>query len=368
MQENQRFLFQSKEKSRFRVLFRDIFPSSSVFDRLDFRSRAAHALLERSSAQFTRVGNELHDVASQQAFFRTALDSGWTELWNAGRLGIIGTEGMEAVVNRLGNYLRSRRNPLLDRQRFHARSQRDGETIDQYYSALAQIDRACDFQDEHCNHRCGFGAQIWETRLRDRLICGLKDKELVRRILEKQFDNHQGLTLDQVLQFCAVHESSKETEISLELHEDQPPHAATSVAAMTKSTNKRGKSSSSKLSQGSPTKTCIYCGKSDHPRYCCNASGKRCWSCGKIGHFANVCRKQSLQSADVDSEDCFEASLTNARERDEPLSSVGHSYIHHMDLKEHLSQRLVGIQVDCDDAQRCLVQWLPDSGAEVDRL
>ena len=39
-----------------------------------------------------------------------------------------------------------------------------------------------------------------------------------------------------------------------------------------------------------------------------------------------------------------------------------------MDLKEHLSQRLGGIQVDCDDAQRCLVQWLPDSGAEVDAM
>ena len=114
------------------------------------------------------------------------------------------------------------------------------ETLDQYYSALAQIDRACDFQDEHrcqhCNHRCGFGAQIRETRLRDRLICGLNDKELMRRILEKQFDNHQGLKFDQVLQFCAAHESSKETGISLELHEDQPPHAATSVAAVTNST------------------------------------------------------------------------------------------------------------------------------------
>ena len=84
--------------------------------------------------------------------------------------------------------------------------------------------------------------------------------------------------------------------------------------------------------------------------------------------IANVCRKRSLQSADVDLEDCFEASLTNARERDEPLSSVGHLYIHHMFLKEHLSQRLVGIQVDCDDAQRCLVEWLPNSGAEVDAI
>ena len=34
-------LFQSEEKSRFFVLFRDIYPSSSVFDRLDFRSRTA---------------------------------------------------------------------------------------------------------------------------------------------------------------------------------------------------------------------------------------------------------------------------------------------------------------------------------------
>ena len=172
-----------------------------------------------ANARALRVGNELHDVASQQAFLRTALDSGWTELWNAGRLGITGTEGMEAVVNRLGNYLRSRRNPLLDRQRFHARSQRDGETLDQYYSALAQIDRACDFQDEHrcqhCNHRCGFGAQIRETRLRDRLICGLKDKELVRRILEKQFDNHQGLTLDQVCSFALHMNPPKRLESAL---------------------------------------------------------------------------------------------------------------------------------------------------------
>ena len=169
--------------------------------------------------QLTRVGNELHDVASHQTFLRTALDSGWTELWNSGQLGITGTEGMEAVVNRLGNYLRSRRNPLLDRQRFHARSQRDGETLDQYYSALAQIDRACDFQDEHrcqhCNHRCGFGAQIRETCLRDRLICGLKDKELVRRILEKQFDNHQGLTLDQVCSFALHMNPPKRLESAL---------------------------------------------------------------------------------------------------------------------------------------------------------
>ena len=51
----QRFLFQSKEKSRFCFLFRNIFPSSSVFDRLDFRSRAAHALLERSSARLEAI-------------------------------------------------------------------------------------------------------------------------------------------------------------------------------------------------------------------------------------------------------------------------------------------------------------------------
>ena len=89
--------------------------------------------------QLTKVGNELHDVASQQTFLRTALDSGWTELWNAGRLGITGTEGMEAVVNRLRNTCGPVATyPLLDRQRFHTGTQRDGETLDQYYSALAQ--------------------------------------------------------------------------------------------------------------------------------------------------------------------------------------------------------------------------------------
>ena len=54
-------LLQSKGKSRFCVLFEDTFSSSSVFDRLEFRSRAAHALLDRSSAahilrRFLKVG------------------------------------------------------------------------------------------------------------------------------------------------------------------------------------------------------------------------------------------------------------------------------------------------------------------------
>ena len=173
--------------------------------------------------RLTRVEDELPDPPSQHAFLRTALDPAWVQLWDAGRLGVRDTDELEAVVGCLGNYLRARRNLLLDRQRFYAWNQQSGETLDQYYAALTSIERACDFQDEHCcshcNRVCASGLAVREVRPRDRLICGLSDKELVCQILEQQFSND--LSLDKVLQLCATHESSKETGVKLDLETGQ---------------------------------------------------------------------------------------------------------------------------------------------------
>ena len=100
-----------------------------------------------------------------------------------------------------------------------------------------RLERACDFQDkhrcDHCNHTCAFGAIVREIRIRDRLICGLNDKELVRRILEQQFAQH--LSLDRTLQICAAHESSKETESKLETNQQQSCVAAVAKSSFKKS-------------------------------------------------------------------------------------------------------------------------------------
>ena len=50
-------------------------------------------------------------------------------------------------------------------------------------------------------------------RSRDRLVCGLRCKEMQRRVCEEQFGGK--LSLDRVLQLCAAFQSSRDTEQQL---------------------------------------------------------------------------------------------------------------------------------------------------------
>ena len=167
--------------------------------------------------EMTQVEDDLPDTASQHAFLRSALDKDWASLWVSGRLNILDSDYLHAAVRKIGSYLRRKRNPLVDRQSFHGRDQANGESIDQYFSALSWIHNACDFEDgpgcTSCGQACSHGVVIANTRLRDRLICGLFDKGMQRRVLEEQYDT--SLSLERVLQVCSAYESSKNTESTL---------------------------------------------------------------------------------------------------------------------------------------------------------
>ena len=75
--------------------------------------------------RLTRIETELTDAPLQQAFLRTALDPAWVSVWNAGLLGIQHGHLFPDIVQRLGDYLRKKHNPLVSRKEFYARSQQE---------------------------------------------------------------------------------------------------------------------------------------------------------------------------------------------------------------------------------------------------
>ena len=90
-----------------------------------------------------------------------------------------------AVVKKLNEYFIPKRNFIAERQTFEQRNQAEWESNEQYIRILfAQADK-CDFADK-------------QERLRDRLLAGMKDKELSKKIQLKALE--ESVTLDTVIQ------------------------------------------------------------------------------------------------------------------------------------------------------------------------
>ncbi|QQP58212.1 Transposon Tf2-6 polyprotein [Caligus rogercresseyi] len=111
---------------------------------------------------------------------------------------------------------------LSGSKEFLERNQHAGESIDVYYSAQKSIDESCGYDVNPtckvCDDACGHGDELQQERLRDRLICGLKDHAIQQKVLAIPFKD---LTLKKALEVCRVEAASKETQASLNKSERQ---------------------------------------------------------------------------------------------------------------------------------------------------
>ena len=313
--------------------------------------------------RLTRIETELTDAPLQQAFLRSALDPAWVSVWNAGLLGKQHGHLFPDIVQRPGDYLRKKHNALVSRKEFYARSQQECETANQFFSVLTCLENSCAFEDDHictrCNRQCSYRSQFRDIRLRDRLICGLRDSHLVRRILEQHYDNN--LSLERVLQMCAAHESAANTQCDL--------HGSPAMAMAVKSSYRKAQTGhpTPRTTPAEKRSSCLcpFCGEDFHTRDQCPASRKRCLKCGKIGHFRSVCKRQ------LEPKTLAELDSVLAEPVEEPDSvgtsssgAVGHLYVHRLSTKD----RMVDVAVTLEGSVRALIKWLPDTGADVDAI
>ena len=159
----------------------------------------------------TRLKEEAPSVSGRHVEIRAALASDGSELWETGRLRVGDNDDVKVVIEKFGIYLRGQRNPLLDRRDFHLRDQLKNEIVDDYIATLAVLDNLGDYDDSQlvcpdCHRPCHHGTTYRDGRIRERLICGLWDKEMQRKVLGEQFDNQ--LSLDKVIRICKWFEAA----------------------------------------------------------------------------------------------------------------------------------------------------------------
>ena len=287
----------------------------------------------------TRARENIPTVAARQGLLRSALHSEWTILWQTGRLDVHTDDDIDHIVVQLERYLRRRRNPLLDRKDFFGRMQGEGETVDHYVAALIRIHDRCAFEADtegqcsQCGNACDHSGRLKDSRLRDQLICGLRDPSMQRRVLLEEFS--ASLTLTRVLQVCRAHESSLDTAQELSQETDSPQ-----VMAMRRSTYKR-----TRTNPPAPSSQCDYCGDGVHPREQCKARKQICHNCNKRGHFASVCRQKTKPQAQP--------------------TSITHLYLRQA---TQAFDHLITVHTQTNPDTQGNIRWLPDSGADVDAI
>ena len=123
---------------------------------------------------------------------------------------------------------------------------------------------------------CGFGDSL-DDMLRDRLVCGVNDERVQRRLL-----------------------SERETRLNFK--------RALELANMMESADKNSRELQSRASAGTQPQSqkevyqvtfaggCWRCGKQNHKPASCRFKTARCHNCGKVGHLRAVCRKAAEES------------------------------------------------------------------------
>ena len=155
---------------------------------------------------------------------------------------------------------------IAERFHFHRRFQTTDESIAEFMAQLRRLSKHCDFQD------------YLEQALRDRLVCGLRNEGIQRRLLAEA-----KLTLARALEIAQGMEAAERNAQSLKGSE---------VAVHKMNTSREP------ATQRPPTRApCYRCGRATHDPKDCRHRESVCHFCNKKGHIAPVCRSKQQQGA-----------------------------------------------------------------------
>ena len=147
---------------------------------------------------------------------------------------------------------------IVQRFKFNTRSQQPGETIAMFLAEL-----------RHLTEHCEFGTTLDEM-LRDRLVCGVHDIRIQRRLLAEP-----KLTLKRVLDLALAIEAADKDASEIQKGDSQ--EGDTPVNKVDSKVEKGGEIS------------CYRCNGNHYPKSC-HFKDAKCYACGKLGHLSRVCQ------------------------------------------------------------------------------
>ncbi|XP_062501692.1 uncharacterized protein K02A2.6-like [Corticium candelabrum] len=164
------------------------------------------------------------------------------------------------IVAKVKDHVNPKPSTVVQRFRFNSRSQKPGESVVQFMAELRRFSTDCDFGDTLAD------------MLRDRLVCGVSDGRIQRRLLqEKELTFDKALSLARAMETAALNaeEIQRPTGDSLEGEVHKMQETKPSL----------------------PKMKCFRC-LGFHPPNSCYAQRMQCHKCKKVGHLARACRGQ----------------------------------------------------------------------------
>ncbi|CAI5765378.1 XP_034969502.1LOW QUALITY PROTEIN: uncharacterized protein K02A2.6-like [Podarcis lilfordi] len=230
--------------------------------------------------------NELTEVSKEQKW-GLFLSLCGPEVFETARA-LLAPEAVQAapwdtIQEKLCNHYVPKPSKIAARHAFYHRNQAEGESINNYTTALQQAAMYCEFRD-------------LDDALMDQIICGVWDIRLQRRLLAKP-----DLRLQKAIEEAVASEATKCS--AQEIRKASSPHLARKPVPVHHEEASSDEASSSedddvhqtkrecrkfqKKSKGQPE--CGGCG-GNHSRAKCRFRYAICRKCSRRGHIAKVCR------------------------------------------------------------------------------
>ena len=164
------------------------------------------------------------------------------------------------LVEKLSERFTPAPSEIVELFKFHTRFRKPGESVTSYVSELRSIAK-----------RCNFAATLETIMLRDRIVCGVNDAVIQRRLLSEK-----ELTFKSALEIAQGMESAAQNVRELTTRPD--PVLPAPVHHVTDSTRL--------------TNVSYRCGQHGHYAPTCKHKVTVCKKCGKVGHLQKVCRSK----------------------------------------------------------------------------
>lgn len=222
---------------------------------------------EKKAIFFTVCGAELYNLAAS-----LCLPKATSEV------------DIETICTALSNHFNPKPSEIVETYKFHKRDQQEGETISDYVAELRRLSAHCNFTDLN-------------RMLRDRVVCGVRDRALQHALLAK--DN---LTFQIVLDMATAAEAATRNVSDLKSEVSELTEAVNQVGfsrrhVVFQDKGRQGNRAQDKESQGNkatprkPTQEqqpCWRCNGLHSPENCKHRS-TRCNFCSKRGHLERAC-------------------------------------------------------------------------------
>lgn len=172
---------------------------------------------------------------------------------------------MDIVLRLMERHCLGETNVIYERFRLNQRIQAEGETFDEYLTALKELGKTCQY------------GQMYDDMIRDRLVVGIRDNMVRKQLLQKK-----ELSLVECVDTCRANESTTAQVKAMTTKDSASVHR---IQGKTKGPRKDTKQPKQKDRERKYCGRCHWVGAKNCPAY-----GKVCGACSRRNHFASVCR------------------------------------------------------------------------------